>query len=320
MSEPKTRSGPGGAADAREAPVGLDDLDVFVRVVETESMSAAARLLGVPKSTVSRAVSRLEDAMRVRLLQRTSRSLSPTDAGRALFAEAQPHVLALRAAKNVVSALAEAPRGSIKVTAPTDLASDFLAEVFTRFVQRYPDVTVEMYPTARTVDLVAEGFDLAIRAGTLRDSSLVARKVADSNLGLFAAPEYLARRGTPRSADELAEHDCVLFRPQRGRARLTLETDGGRAEKVQLDVTGHIGGDDFGFLRAAMLAGAGVGLLPCFLACNATREGRLVRVLPHLSSPGGAFYLVHASGRHVPRKIALLRDFLVEAFRTLPGP
>lgn len=320
MSEPKTKAGPGGAADAREAPVGLDDLDVFVRVVETESMSAAARLLGVPKSTVSRAVSRLEDAMRVRLLQRTSRSLSPTDAGRALFAEAQPHVLALRSAKNVVSALAEAPRGTIKVTAPTDLATDFLADVFARFVQRYPDVAVEVYPSGRTVDLVAEGFDVAIRAGTLRDSSLVARKVAESNLALFAAPGYLARRGTPRTVEELAEHDCVLFRPQRGRARLSLEREGARGEKDTVEVTGHVGGDDFGFLRAAVLAGAGIGLLPCFLACDAVRAGRLVRVLPQHSAPTGSLYLVHASGRHVPRKIALLRDFLVEAFRTLPGP
>jgi DNA-binding transcriptional LysR family regulator len=302
------------------APVQLDDLDVFVRVIEAESMSAAARALGVPKSTVSRAVSRLEDALRVRLLQRTSRALAATDAGRALFAEAQPHVLALRGATDVVSALVETPRGSLKVTAPNDLATMFLADVFTRFVQRYPDVSLEVVLTPRTVDIVAEGFDVAIRAGTLRDSSLVARKVADAESALYAAPSYLARRGTPRTPAELSAHDCVLFRPHRGRARWTLEPrPGERGEKVTVEVGGHLGADDFGFVQAAVLAGAGVALMPVFLGQDQVKQGRLVRLFPNLASRIGAMYLVHASGRHVPRKIVVFRDFLVEAFRGLPS-
>lgn len=328
MSEAKTKhAGRWGAGAPTElpagregAPVQLDDLDVFVRVIEAESMSAAARSLGVPKSTVSRAVSRLEDALRVRLLQRTSRALAATDAGRALFAEAQPHVLALRNATDVVSALVETPRGVLRVTAPNDLATMFLADVFTRFVQRYPDVSLEVVLTPRTVDLVAEGFDVAIRAGTLRDSSLVARKVADAESAVYAAPSYLARRGTPKSPEELAAHDCVLFRPQRGRARWTLETAGraGEREKVVVDVTGRIGGDDFGFVRAAVLAGAGIGLMPVFLGQDEVKQGRLVRLFPQVATRVGAMYLVHASGRHVPRKIVVFRDFLVEAFRGLP--
>lgn len=302
------------------APVQLDDLDVFVRVIEAESMSAAARALGVPKSTVSRAVSRLEDALRVRLLQRTSRALAATDAGRALFAEAQPHVIALRGATDVVSALVETPRGSLKVTAPNDLANMFLADVFTRFVQRYPDVSLEVVLTPRTVDIVAEGFDVAIRAGTLRDSSLVARKVADAESAVYAAPAYLARRGTPRTPAELSAHDCVLFRAQRGRSRWTLEPRAGeRGDKVVVEVGGHLGADDFGFVRAAALAGAGVALMPVFLGQDEVKQGRLVRLFPHLGSRVGAMYLVHASGRHVPRKIVVFRDFLVEAFRGLPA-
>ncbi len=338
MSEPtkKASSSPGAGerqggerqGAGRESPIQLDDLDVFVRVFEAESMSAAARVLGVPKSTVSRAVSRLEDAMKVRLLQRTSRALSPTDAGRALFEESQPHVHALRGASDVVSALVDTPRGTIRVTAPNDLASVFLADAFARFVARYPDVSLEVVLTPRTVDLVAEGFDVAIRAGTLRDSSLVARKVGEADGALYASAAYLAKRGTPRTVEDLADHDHVLFKPQRGKCRYVLEPsagppkDGGRGEKTTVEVKGRLGGDDFGFVCAAVLAGAGIGLMPSFMAHayaskSAGRE-RLVRILPELAWKDGAFYLVHASGRHVPRKIVVFREFLIEAFKELP--
>lgn len=334
MSEPtKKASGAGGRegrdGPGRESPVQLDDLDVFVRVFEAESMSAAARALGVPKSTVSRAVSRLEDSMKVRLLQRTSRALSPTDAGRALFEESQPHVHALRGASDVVSALVDTPRGSLRVTAPNDLASVFLADAFARFVAKYPDVSLEVVLTPRTVDLVAEGFDVAIRAGTLRDSSLVARKVGEADGALYASAAYLAKRGTPRTIEDLAEHDHVLFKPQRGKCRYVLEPSRtepggiGRGEKTTVEVKGRLGGDDFGFVCAAVLAGAGIGLMPSFMAHayagkSIVKEQRLVRVLPELAWKDGAFYLVHASGRHVPRKIVVFREFLIEAFKNLP--
>lgn len=298
------------------ARIQLDDLDVFVRVIEAMSMSAAARALGVPKSTVSRAVSRLEDTLRVRLVQRTSRALAPTDAGRALFAEAQPHVIALRSASNVVSELVEVPRGPLRVTAPNDLATVFLADVFSHFAHRYPEVSLEVVLTPRTVDIVSEGFDVAIRAGVLRDSSLVARRVADADAAVFASPAYLARRGIPRSPEDLAGHECVLFRPTRGKSRWTLEN--AKGDKTVVEVSGRIGCDDFGFARSVALAGGGIALMPGFLGLEAVREGRLVRLLPQLSARIGALYLVHASGRHVPRKITVFRDFLVEAFRALP--
>jgi DNA-binding transcriptional LysR family regulator len=307
------------ALKGQDRAIQLDDLDVFVRVFEAESMSAVARLLGVPKSTVSRAVSRLEDAMKVRLLQRTSRALSPTDAGRALFEEAQPHVHALRSVSDVVSAMVDTPRGALRVTAPNDLGEVFLAGVFTRFVARYPDVSLDVVLTPRTVDLVAEGFDVAIRAGTLRDSSLVARKVGEADGALVASAEYVARRGAPRTLEELPAHDHVVFRGQRGRARYVLEpSTRERGERVTVDVHGHLGADDFSFVRSAVLAGGGIGLVPMFMAQEGLRDGKLVRILPDWAWRDGAFYLVHASGRHVPRKIAVFREFLVEAFKSLP--
>jgi len=285
-----------------ESPPQLDDLGVFVRVVEHKSMSGAARQLGVPKSTISRAIARLEDGLRVRLFQRTTRSLAPTDAGQALYAEVLPHVDALRAATSVLT--------------PNDVGTLLLADVIGRFCQRYPEVQVEVVLTPRTVDLVAEGIDVAVRAGVLRDSSLVAKKIADTELRLFAAPTYLARRGTPRTAADLATHDAVLFRAKNGHAKWTLEC---RAEKSTVDVKGCISGDDFAFLLAATVSGAGIALLPRFTAEAELRAGRLVRVLPTHTASAGAMYIVHASSKHLPRKIAVFRDFVIEAIRTMPA-
>lgn len=293
----------------------LDDLGVFVRVVEHKSMSGAARRLGVPKSTVSRAIARLEDGLRVRLFQRTTRSLAPTDAGEALFTEVLPHVEALSAATSVLTSESETPRGPLRVTAPNDLGTLLLADIVGRFCQRYPEVQVDMVLTSRTVDLVGEGIDLAVRAGVLRDSTLVAKKIADTEARLFASPTYLARRGTPRSVADLASHDTVLFRAKNGRARWTLEC---RQEKTSVEVTGNVSGDDFGFLLAATVHGAGIGLLPRFTAETEVRAGRLVRVLPTHVWKSGAIYVVHASSKHVPRKVAVFRDFLADAIRSLP--
>lgn len=297
-----------------EKPAPLDDLGVFVHVVELASMSGAARRLGVPKSTVSRAIARLEDGLRVRLFQRTTRSLAATDAGRALYAEVLPHIEALRSAASLVARQNEAPCGPLRVTAPNDLATLLLADVVTRFRQRYPEVTVDLVATPRTVDLVAESVDLAIRAGVLRDSSLVARKILTTDLWICAAPSYLARRGTPRTIAELAQHDAVVFRPKNGRAHWTFETRGG--EKASVDVTASISSDDYAFLTAAAVSGAGIALMPRFTADAELRAGRLVRVLPTFASQGGAVYVVHASSKHVPPKVAAFRDFLVESLRT----
>ena len=293
----------------------LDDLDVFVRVVEHNSISGAARRLGVPKSTVSRAVTRLENSLDARLLQRTTRSLAPTEAGKALYDEVLPHVEALRGAAACVTSASDVPRGVLRVTAPNDLATLLLADIVTRFVQRYPEITVELIPTSRTVDLIGENIDVALRAGVLRDSTLVARKLREAEMQLFASPAYLARRGTPRTMDELSEHDCVLFRAQSGRARWSLES---KAGKVHVEVTGRVSSDDFAFLLAATIAGAGIGLLPRFTAESELRTGRLVRVLSSHSAAGGGLYLVHASSKHVPRKVAAFRDFVIEAFTSLP--
>ncbi len=175
----------------------LNRISVFVRVVEAGTFTAAAAALGVRKSSVSRSVAALEASLGIRLLQRTTRKLSLTDAGRAYYERARDALAGLEEAEQAILALGAAPRGLVRVTAPVDLASD-LAPVVSAFLRAHPAVRVEMFLTARYVDLVKEGFDLAVRAGALTDSSLLARKVADTELGLFASPAYLDTAGRPR--------------------------------------------------------------------------------------------------------------------------
>ncbi|MDB4992812.1 MAG: Transcriptional regulator, LysR family protein [Myxococcaceae bacterium] len=297
----------------------LNDLAVFVRVVEQGGFAKAARELRVPTSTVSRTVARLEEAVGARLLQRTTRSVQQTEEGRALFESVAPALASLvHAARSIESPDTE-PRGKLRITAPNDLGSTFIAEVAAGFVAKYPHVEVEFELTPRVVNLVQEGFDLAIRAGRLVDSALVARRVGDLAAQLFASPAYLARHGAPTEIAELASHVCVVFRPRDGSATWNLE-HASTGETVDVVVHGRLGGDDFSFIRTAVLAGAGIGLVPRVLCHQDVAAGRLIRVLPdYAMRGGGSFHIVYPSSRHVPTRVTAFRDFIVAAFSSC-GP
>lgn len=291
----------------------LDEIAVFVQVVEAGSFTAAARKRAVPKSTLSRGVTRLEDALRTPLLLRTARRVALTDAGKAFYDRVAPHVAGLREAAAVAGEREEQPRGTLRVTAPVDVGEALLSELFVRFAARHPQLKLDVDLTARTVNLVEEGYDIAVRATfKLKDSSLIARKVVDLDHQLYASPAYLARRGTPRTPDDLARHDCVLFRPVEGRSEWTLHGDG---QERQVSVTGRLGSNEFSFVRAVLRAGAGVGQLPTFYAAADVTQGSLVRVLPSWTTPAGQLYLVYAGAKHIPRKVTAFRDFVLEHFR-----
>jgi DNA-binding transcriptional LysR family regulator len=204
--------------------IDLNDVATFVRVADGGGFTAAANALGVPKSTVSRSLARLERVLGVRLVHRTTRALALTEAGRAYYDRVRGAVLGVAEATADVVDLGTEPRGSIRVTTPVDVGQVLLAEVVAGFVQRYPQVHFEVTLTSRIVDLVAEGFDLALRASELRDSSLVARRIGNTGMGLFASPAYLKRRGTPKAVADLASHEFIRFRSSRG--PLVLEGGG----------------------------------------------------------------------------------------------
>lgn len=286
----------------------LDEIEAFVRVVEAGSFTAAARQLTVPKSTLSRALSRLEDATKTRLLRRSTRSIALTEVGRRFFDQVEPHVAGLRDAVATLSDSEQDPRGLLRITMSVDVAEVLMAEILHRFCQRYPNLQVEVDVSGRFVNLLEEGFDVAIRgAHKLKDSSLVARKILPVELGLFAAPAYLAAHTSPRSVGDLAKHDVVLFHAPGTRADML-----GLRESVDMAKVRLVSGD-FTFTRAMLVAGAGIGPLPCFHARRHVDEGSLVRVLPDWSRTTGGIYVVYPSAKHTPKKVTLLRDFAQQA-------
>ncbi len=290
----------------------LELLPVFVEVVRQGSFTAAATQLGLPKSTVSRRVARLERELGATLLVRTTRQLRLTEAGADLFEDAAPALDRLDEAARSLRERQRVPRGTLRITAPIDLGHDWLAEVITTFVERFPAVRVEVNLTNRIVDLVGERFDCAIRAGRLRDTTtLVARKMGGSRFGLFASPQYLARRGVPEALADLATHECVLFRASE--CRSTWKLDGPSGEEP-VEVRGLVSADDFSFLRSAVRAGAGIGMLPTV----GLDLDELVRVLPAYSVEGGAAYFVYPRARQVPAKTLAFRDHVLEAYRLAP--
>src|SRR3984957_17821802 len=293
--------------------IDLNDV-ALVRVAAGGGFTAAAAALGVPKSTVSRSLARLELALGVRLVHRTTRALALTEAGRAYYDRVRDAVLGVAEATADVVDLGKEPRGSIRVTTPLDLAQTLLAGAIARFVERYPQVRFEVSLTSRVVDLVAEGFDLALRASPLRDSSLVARKMGPANMGLFASPAYLKKRGVPRSVGDLASHELVRFRAQRG--ALVLETD---ALKERVTIDGSIEADDLLFVRQLVVAGGGIRLLPLFLPAPAAPPARAPPARGRRAGrrPAPSFPPAPRSPRHEPRRVKLFRELLLAEAKRL---
>jgi DNA-binding transcriptional LysR family regulator len=295
---------------ASGATIDLNLVSMFVRVVEAGSFTAAASQLGLRKSSISRGVSRLEEELGVRLLHRTTRRLNMTEAGRAYFARVRELTSSIDEATTEVREMGHEPQGTVRLTAVPDSGSGLLADIIARFVRQYPKIRVELVLTSRSVDLIEEGIDLALRAGVLRDSPLVARKIAPTPLALFAAPSYLRRRGRPKTLRELARHDCVLYRPQGGKS--TWRLTGPKGDE-SVEVTGSIASDDMGFNAHAVVAGAGVGLLPMALAVPTLEQSKLARILADYTLTGGAVYIVAPPSRHQLLRVRLLRDFLASA-------
>ncbi len=293
----------------------LNLLPIFEAVARTGSFSVAARELQLPKSSVSRGIARLEAELGVQLIFRTTRHVSPSAAGTALYDRLAPLLGSVKVALGELPEREETPSGQLRVTAPVDLGVLFLAEVVTRYTARYPAVTVDLALTSRVVDLVGEGFDVALRAArALKDSTLVVRNAARLTSQLFASPIYLARRGTPKSEEDLAAHDWVVFGPLSRRP--SLEGPGGPLEVAP---SARIRCDDLLFLRDALRAGAGLGLLPTFLADPDVSSGALVRVLPRHQQRAGNLYIVTPAAQHVPRKVIAFRDLVLEMLKVRTG-
>ena len=288
----------------------LDELSAFVRVIEHGSVSGAARSLAVPKSTVSRLVSALEAKLAIRLLQRSTRGSALTEEGRVFLNHARRVLAEVDDARASVVAGAGRPRGLLRVSAPATFSARFLAPLLPIFLAREPDVRLLLQLTSRQVDLAEDGFDLAIRVGLPRSSSLMMRRLASNPILLCASPRYLEQRGIPDAPAALTGHDMLLHARLSGDVDLELSCDD---RKTLVHLSPRLSSNDPGVLVEAALAGLGIAEAPLVIAHDHLQAGRLIQILPACRLLETAIYALFQSGAGMAPRIRVFLDFLVEA-------
>jgi DNA-binding transcriptional LysR family regulator len=293
----------------------LTGITVFTRVVDAKSFSAAAAGLGISKSLASRQVTALERSLSVKLLNRSTRKLSLTDAGTVFYGHCTTILHEADVARRRVTQTQSEPAGIVKLTAAPAFANRHILPAIADFRRQHPKIQVHLSCTNRTVDLGEEGFDLAIRASPPANN-LVARKLATSRFVLCATPAYLAQRGTPRRVGDLADHDCILFSPLARKGTWSFRRNR-RTSSVKIPAAFET--DDLETVRAAILAGLGIGLLPTHLAGAELQRRELVPVLRPYHAGEGALYLVYYPNRTLPSRVRVLIDFLVTRFGPTPS-
>ncbi len=290
----------------------LDGIDVFVRVVETQSFSAAARQLGMPPTTVSAKIARLEERLGTSLLVRTTRRVSVTPAGRAYYEHCVEAVKALAAGEERLLAVTAQPAGTLRITAPPDLAQVLLPRIVLRFTEAYPKVSVDLVVTNTPLDLIAQSIDVAVRASPMRDSTLTSRKFASGQLSLWASKGYLKRHGRPETPEDLRRHAVIIHSRMPAGSRVLVAGP----QRFTPSPSGRVTADDMQTLRALCEGGAGVALLPDFTAIGG-KEPTLERVLPAYATEPSNVYFVYSAQRFVPVNV---RRFIEIALAEMKAP
>ncbi len=294
----------------------LSNLQLFARVVEEGSFSAAARYLGVTPSSVSRQISQLEGELGARLFHRTTRKQSLTEAGEIYYRHARGIVADLEEARLAVSRLSDVPSGNLHLTAEADFAVAVLGPLLPEFLERYPGVQLRLSLSSGIVDLVDSGIDLAIRIGHLDDSTLIARKIAESRSVICASPAYLAVRGTPDHPSKLVKHSCLSFRSSSAKNVWKFELSEG---SLEVPISGSLRANSLVLLRDSAMAGLGIILIPSWVVRGELRDGRLVPLLSDFprASASAPINAVYAHRRHLPPKVRAFVDFLAERIEPL---
>ncbi|MEH6579631.1 MAG: LysR family transcriptional regulator [Amphritea sp.] len=286
-------------------------ISVFVAVVENNGFSPAARVLGISKSAVSKRITLLEQHLGVKLLHRTTRRLSLTEAGERYFEHAAKAQGAARDAEDAVTQLQGEPQGRLRINTPMSFGRLHVAPLIPEFLERYPKINIEMVMDDKVVDLVEGGFDVAIRAGKLPDSSLIARKLAPLNSVLCASPDYIKQQGKPATPSELIHHNCVLYSYS---SQINEWVFFGEDESVRIEVSGNYQVNNSEALREALLQGLGIGRLPTFVAGPELKAGRLINLFESYRMPHKTIYAVFPEREYMPAKVRAFLDFAVESF------
>ncbi len=289
--------------------IDLNDMLLFAQVVDSGSFTAAARELGMPKSTLSRRISNLETQLDSRLLHRTTRSLRLTDIGTEFYDHCVRVVNEAKEAERLINLNLDEPRGLLRVTGPTDWGNNYIGTIVSEYLQHYPEVQLELMLTNRFVDLVAEGFDLALRAGHLEDSSMIARRLGESRMLLCAAPAYLEQHGTPQNPEQLREHICLAYPGGDGRTTLQFSSSNSLS---QVEIKGRLVANSVTTLRDAAIAGLGITTLPSSLCRDALDRGLLLPIMQEWQLPEDGVYAVYPSPRHLTLKVRSFIDFIAQ--------
>lgn len=290
----------------------LNDLAVFAAVVKSGSLSGAARSLNLSKAAVSEQLRRLEERLGTRLLNRTTRKVSLTEAGEACYRHCERMLESAAAATQAAHALHAEPRGELRVSAPQTFAPMHIAPALPSFLAQYPALTIDLAVTPRLVDLVAEKIDVAIRIGPLDDSSLIARRLASARLIVVAAPDYLRRRGVPQTGTALAQHDVMQFSSFDWGDHWLLDDPKGKRHR--LPVTARLRCDSGESLVAAARAGAGLAAVPNWMVQSELAAGTLVQVLPGWGRDAVPIHALHPSGGLAAAKVRAFVNHLAQWF------
>lgn len=289
--------------------VEIGAIPVFVAVAETGGFAAAARQLGVTKSAVSKRIGSLEAHLGMQLFHRSTRSMSLTEAGEIYLSHAVQALGSAQEAEDAVTAMRGQPAGRLRVSAPMSFGWLHVAPLIKGFLERHPGITLDLTMDDRVADLVEAGFDMAIRAGTLPDSALIARRLAPIHSVLAAAPAYLSQAGTPQHPEDLLQHSCLHYSYSRDpREWIHCGTEG----DVRVRTKERLRVNNSEALCTALVDGLGIGRLPTFVAGAHLAAGRLVRVLPAYSLPEQSLYAVFPERRHMPAKTRVFADFLAD--------
>jgi len=293
----------------------LTGMSIFVSVVENNSLAGAARHMNLSPSVVSKQLSALEDRLGVRLLNRTTRRVSLTEVGSAYYERCKRILADVDEAEAAVTTAHSSPRGLLKITAPSTFAHRHVAPHLPGFLDRFPEVQVQLLVADRLVDLVEEGMDLAIRIAQLKDSSLIARKLAPNHRKLVAAPSYLEKWGVPARPDDLADHALITLQPGSPINDWHFIVEG---EERVVRARGLIATNHGDSILALALSGAGLAMLAAHVVGEYVQEGSLVSVLDDMVSEDVPIYAVYPSNRHLSPKVRAFVDYLVEIYGPRP--
>jgi DNA-binding transcriptional LysR family regulator len=292
----------------------IRELDIFLRVTEESSFSAAARALDCNPSTISKLIQRLEDRLGVRLFHRTSRALALTPEGERFLEGAQKVIDALEDAENVIGQSKIEASGVLRINSALTFAQSRLVPLMPEFLARNPQLRIEFVLTASPLDLFEHQIDVSLQVGHVPDSSLVAKRLATTRWVICAAPSYLKKRGIPQTLDDLSQHNCLNFLPGSYLSQWTVRKG---AATVNLDVKGNIGANSGEILRSLVSTGLGIARLSEFNVGAEIAAGRLVRLLPDFEMDlGEPVFAIYASKRNISHRLKVFLDFLDEKFRS----